>query len=249
MLVTIAPCGLKGQERAVGLVGLGDEHVTLAVVRAQPGAGQLPADRERGVQAGVLQRDGEHRGGRGLAVGAGHAHRPAIGHQGGQCIGPADHRNAGGAGGDDLGVVRPDGGGDHDRGRPPRGSATGWRRRARRRCAHRARPGRPAWASRGRRTRTRRTRGRPGSGQCRSSRRHPLRPGARVPARRPGRSSAPWSTPSSTAPRTMAATRSSARSAARPAAAAWPSRPARCRPRPAGSPGTPRWLGPARRPR
>ena len=64
------------QERAVALVGLGDEDVAGAVVRVGAGLAEVAADGERRVDAAVLQRDGEHRGRRGLAVGAGDGDRP-----------------------------------------------------------------------------------------------------------------------------------------------------------------------------
>jgi hypothetical protein len=60
-----------GQERAVALVGLDDEQVAAAVVGVAGRLVEVAADGERRVDAAVLRRDGEHRGRRGLAVGAG----------------------------------------------------------------------------------------------------------------------------------------------------------------------------------
>ena len=69
------------EERAVALVGFGDEQLTGAVVRAGARLVQVPADDERRVGAAVLQRDGQHRRRRGLAVGAGDGDAAPIRHQ------------------------------------------------------------------------------------------------------------------------------------------------------------------------
>ena len=58
------------QEGAVALVGLGDEQVARALGGVDAGRGEVAADGVRRVGARGLERDGEQRGGRGLAVGA-----------------------------------------------------------------------------------------------------------------------------------------------------------------------------------
>ena len=69
------------QERAVALVGLGTKTSPLPRWAFMPELGELAADRERRVTPAVLERDGEHRGGGGLAVRAGHGDRPVSGHR------------------------------------------------------------------------------------------------------------------------------------------------------------------------
>ncbi len=80
--------GPVDQERAVALVRLGDEHVTGAVVGVGAVLGQLAADGEGRVGAAGLQRHGQHRRRRGLAVRAGDgdpAPSPASGRPGPGC--------------------------------------------------------------------------------------------------------------------------------------------------------------------
>ena len=91
MLVTIATYGPVVQERAVALVGLGDEVLAGAVVGVRADLGDLPADHERRVEPGVLQDRGDHRGGGGLAVGAGDRDRPPAGHRRGERLGAVQH--------------------------------------------------------------------------------------------------------------------------------------------------------------
>ena len=81
----------EGSERAVALVRLDDEHVARAVVRPRPRRGQVAADGERRVEPAVLQRDGEHRRGRGLAVRARHGGDAAPVRQRGERLGPVHH--------------------------------------------------------------------------------------------------------------------------------------------------------------
>ena len=102
------------EEGAVALVGLGDEEVAAAVVGVGARLVELAADRERRVGAAVLQRHGEQRGGRGLAVGAGDRdhrrpahHRVERGRAGQQPQPPAPRLH-------DLGVVGAHRGGDDD---------------------------------------------------------------------------------------------------------------------------------------
>ena len=100
-----ARLGWQGEERAVALVGLGDEDVAGAEVGVAAGLVELAADRERRVGAAVLQRDGEHRGGRGLAVRARDGDAAVARHDGGERLGAAHHAHAALAGRDPLGVV------------------------------------------------------------------------------------------------------------------------------------------------
>ncbi len=72
--------GVVGEEGAVALVRFGDEDVARAVVGVGPGLVEIAADGERRVGAAVLQCDGEHRGRRRLAVGAGDGDRAPLGH-------------------------------------------------------------------------------------------------------------------------------------------------------------------------
>jgi hypothetical protein len=109
------------QQRAVALIGLGDEAVAAAVVGVGAGLAQLTTDRERRVPAAMLQGHDEHRCGRRLTVRASHHQRAAPGHQLGQHRRPQHHRDAASTGLDELGVgLRDRGvGGDHG-GRPAR---------------------------------------------------------------------------------------------------------------------------------
>ena len=79
------------QERAVALVGLGDEQLAGARGRVDAGRGQVAADGVRRVRAGRLQRDREQRGRRRLAVGAGDGDHPTVGHHRGQRRRPGQH--------------------------------------------------------------------------------------------------------------------------------------------------------------
>jgi hypothetical protein len=72
--------GRVGQESAITLVGLGHEDLAAALVRTGPGGGEVTTDEEGRVGAAVLQRDGEHGGGRGLAGSPGDAGHPVAGH-------------------------------------------------------------------------------------------------------------------------------------------------------------------------
>ena len=123
--------GVAGQleEGAVALVGLDHEQVALVPDRAGADLVDVAADDERRAQPGLDQHEGQHRRGRRLAVGAGHRDAAAGGGDGGQGLGPAQHRDAALVGGHDLGVAGRDGGRDGDRvERRP----AGWRRRGRR---------------------------------------------------------------------------------------------------------------------
>ena len=114
------------QERAVALVGLGHEVLAGAVVGVGADLGDLAADDERRVEPGVLQDQRDHRGGGGLAVGAGDRDR---------CAGRSSPRRA-----------PPSGAAPAARGRAPRpapGGRPGWRW-SRRPCRHRR-----GWTPRG----------------------------------------------------------------------------------------------------
>ena len=102
------------QEGAVALVGLRDEDPARAVVRVGAGLVELAADRERRVRGAVLQRDGEQRGGGGLAVRAGDRDDLAAAHHRLQRGGPRQQPQPQPLRLDHLGVVGPDGGGDHE---------------------------------------------------------------------------------------------------------------------------------------
>ena len=96
---------VEPQEAAVALVGL-DHH---PVALAEPGVGAVAVDdaavdHRRVDPAGVEQR-GDHRGRRGLAVGAGDRDGRLQPHQLGQHLGAADHRDAPLERGRDLGIV------------------------------------------------------------------------------------------------------------------------------------------------
>jgi hypothetical protein len=92
------------QEGAVALVGLGDEDVALAGVRVAARLVEVAADGEGGVHAAGLHRDGEHRGGRGLPVRAGHGDAALAGHHRGQRHRTRQHPQAPLAGGGELGL-------------------------------------------------------------------------------------------------------------------------------------------------
>jgi hypothetical protein len=105
--------GEQVAERPVGLVGLGHQHVAMAEPRVGPQRARLAADDHRGIQPRLGEDGGEHRRGAGLAVRAGHRHAVLDPHQLAQHLGAGDHRDVAAAGGQHLGVVRPDGAGDH----------------------------------------------------------------------------------------------------------------------------------------
>ena len=106
--------GAVVQEGAVRLVGLGDEDARRAVCRVDSERRDVGADREGRVQSGALQQHRDHGGRGGLAVRSGDCHHSVIRHRGGQRLGAVQHRESGGAGRCELGVVGPDrGAGDH----------------------------------------------------------------------------------------------------------------------------------------
>src|SRR5581483_2610409 len=108
--------GLGGDldECAVALVGL--DHQPFAVVVGGVAADLvgLAADEERRVPAGGPEDERGHRRRRRLAVRPGDGHGAAGVDDGGQRLGPPQHRDAPLPGGPDLGVGGGDGGGDDD---------------------------------------------------------------------------------------------------------------------------------------
>ena len=103
------------QERAVALVGLGDEQVAGAGGRVDAGRRQVATDGVRRVRAGRLQRDRQQRGRGRLAVGAGDGDHPPVGHHRGECGRARQHPQALAHGLDVLGVVLAHGGGHDER--------------------------------------------------------------------------------------------------------------------------------------
>ncbi|CAO5232789.1 hypothetical protein FAGKG844_170084 [Frankia sp. AgKG'84/4] len=106
--------GLEPGERAAVLVRLEHEHVPGADQRVAAELGDLRADHGRGVQPGRAQHQREHRRRRRLAVRAGDRDQTVPGGQLGQPLGAAAHRQAEGAGGEDLGMVVGQRAGRHD---------------------------------------------------------------------------------------------------------------------------------------
>ncbi len=96
----------QAHERAVGLVGLGDEE--LAVAQAGVGLERVDAaaDDDRRVEPALEQDRADHRGRRGLAVRAADGDAVLHAHQLGQHVGARDDRQAARDRGAQLGVVR-----------------------------------------------------------------------------------------------------------------------------------------------
>ena len=80
------------QERAIRLVGLGDEDVSAAQVRARAQLGQHAAHGHRRVQPARRQRDRQHARGRGLTVRPGHAHETHTRRRQSQRLGAVNHQ-------------------------------------------------------------------------------------------------------------------------------------------------------------
>ncbi len=99
------------QERAVALVGLDDDPLAGVPHRVGADLVDVTPDEKARVQPGFDQDQGQHRGGRGLAVGPGHGDAATARGDGGQGLGPAEHHQAPSAALDDLGVCVGDGGG------------------------------------------------------------------------------------------------------------------------------------------
>ena len=79
--------GLVVHERGVGFVGLGDKDLAGAVLGVEAEAGDVGADRKGRGNPGLAQHEGDQRGGRGLAVGAGHGDDVVALHGRGQSLG------------------------------------------------------------------------------------------------------------------------------------------------------------------
>src|SRR5213593_1884307 len=96
------------QERAVGLVGFGDEELALAQPRVRAETRHPAADDDRRVEAALGQHGADHRGGRGLAVGARDRDAVLETHQLGEHLRAGDRRDLLPARGLDLDVVARD---------------------------------------------------------------------------------------------------------------------------------------------
>ena len=101
-------------ERAVGLVGLGDQDLAATEARVGPERARLAADDRRRIQPGVREDDRNHRRGRRLAVAARHRDAVLDAHQLAQHLGARDHRDVARARGQDLRVVGAHGAGHDD---------------------------------------------------------------------------------------------------------------------------------------
>ena len=97
--------GREVQERAVGLVGLGDQQVAGAARGVGAERVELAADDDGGIEAGLAQHRGDQRGGGGLAVRAGDGDAVLEPHQLGEHLGARDHGDAALARDHELGVV------------------------------------------------------------------------------------------------------------------------------------------------
>jgi len=97
--------GLEDLERAVALVGLDHQEVAAVPHRIGADLAHVRTDQKRRGEAGLDQDEGQHRRGRGLAVGARHRHRAAGGGDGGEHLGPAHHHDATAAGRVELDIV------------------------------------------------------------------------------------------------------------------------------------------------
>ena len=105
MLVITAAIGWRWRKRAVRLVCLGHQHVALAQPRVGAERLGLSPDDHGGVQPGLGEDRGDHRGGAGLAVGSGHRDAILDPHQLAQHLRTGDDRDAPPAGGLQLRVV------------------------------------------------------------------------------------------------------------------------------------------------
>ena len=93
------------EERAVALVGLGDEEVTLAEPRVRTERVDLAADHHRRVETGMAEHGGDEGRRRRLAVRARDEHAVLHAHQLGEHLGARNDRDVPGRCGDELGVV------------------------------------------------------------------------------------------------------------------------------------------------
>ena len=106
--------GRELEERAVALVGFHHQEIAVADARVRAAHGaDASADHHGGVEAGVVQDGGGHRGGGGLAVAAGDGDAVLQAHQLGQQFAARDHGDLQAARFLHLGVLFIDGGTDH----------------------------------------------------------------------------------------------------------------------------------------
>ena len=93
------------EEAPVALVRLGDKELSLPELGVRAEGVQLAADHDRGVDAAGGEHRGDHRGRRGLAVGAGDGHAVLEPHELGQHLGPGNDGDLPFPRGDHLHVV------------------------------------------------------------------------------------------------------------------------------------------------
>ena len=101
-------------EGTVVLVGLDDDDVAAAALGVAAKVAEHAADEDGGIEPGLLEDGGDHRGGRGLAVRAGHADAALLVDDLAEELLALHDPDAAGAGGVDLLVLRPDRAGDDD---------------------------------------------------------------------------------------------------------------------------------------
>ena len=107
--------GVERMERVLIFAGLCHEQAAVSDAQGAADGGQIAAYHDGGVHAAGLGKGGDHGGGRGLSMGAGHTHHLLIMlHDKAPGLCPGDDGNAGRPGGHDLRVVIPDGGGADD---------------------------------------------------------------------------------------------------------------------------------------
>ncbi len=82
------------QERAIALVGLGDEQVAAADARAAAELRETPPDHDRRIQSRAIQHEADHRGRGRLAVRAGDGDALLLPHHLCQQLAAQDHRDA-----------------------------------------------------------------------------------------------------------------------------------------------------------
>src|SRR5665647_1649840 len=117
LLVDVRQDGDEGgevEERAVALVGLGDDEVPGSELGVGPDRVQAAADDDRRVEAAGLEDERGHGRRRRLAMGAGHGNAVLHPHELGQHLGPGDDRDQALPGLDDFDVVLADGRRDDD---------------------------------------------------------------------------------------------------------------------------------------
>lgn len=106
--------GVQEQERAVGLIGLGDKVVTRAVLSVGIVTLDDTADQKAGIQTHAVEHGGTHRGRRGLAVRTGNSDGGVAVAQSREHLGAGPHRNTELASTHKLGVGLGNSGRDHD---------------------------------------------------------------------------------------------------------------------------------------